>query len=65
MALELGNCPYCGFTFKIDTGKLIDDGKTKVVRGFFGFLKPKPIHVKKIDITCHECKKTFEHEVKT
>ena len=65
MALELVKCPYCGFTFKIDTGKLIDDGETNVVRGFFGFLKKKPRRVEKIDIKCHECKKTFEHEVKT
>ena len=65
MALELIKCPYCGFTFKIDTGKLVKDGETKVVRGFLGFLKQKPRPVIKIDIKCHECNKTFEHKVKT
>ena len=63
MALELVKCPYCGFTFNINIDDLIDDGETKVVRGFFGFLRKKPRRVKKIDIECNECQKTFEHKV--
>ena len=65
MALELVECPYCGFTFRIDIDKLIENGETNVVRGFFRFLKQKPRRLNKIDIKCHKCNKTFEHKVKT
>ena len=63
MVLELVKCPHCGFEFRMDTKKLVDDGETDVVRGIFGSLKRKPILLTTVDIVCSECKKTFEHEV--
>ena len=59
--LELVKCPHCGFEFRMDIKKLMDDGETDVVRGIFS--SRKPISLPKVDIVCLECKMTFEHEV--
>ena len=63
MALELVKCPHCGFEFRMDTKKLMDDGETEVVRGIFSSRKRRHICLATVDIVCSECKKTFEHEV--
>ena len=63
MALELVKCPHCGFEFRMDTKKLMDDGETDVVRSILRFRKRKPICLATVDIVCSECKKMFEHEV--
>ena len=63
MVLQLVKCPHCGFKFRMDTIKLMDDGKTVVVRSILKFRKQKPISLPKVDIVCLECKMTFEHEV--
>ena len=63
MALELVKCPHCGFKFRMDIKKLMDDGETDAVRGIFSSKKRKPIRPATVDIVCIKCKKTFEHEV--
>ncbi|MFA4935257.1 MAG: hypothetical protein WC568_05415 [Candidatus Methanoperedens sp.] len=63
MALELIECPYCHYKFRIDAKALQNDGETIVVRGLFR-REPKPVRAKSIDLECPNCKRTFEHEVK-
>jgi DNA-directed RNA polymerase subunit RPC12/RpoP len=65
MALELIQCPYCGYKFRTDIKVLENEGKTTVVRGFFDFLKPKTEAKETVDIVCLNCKKIFEQEVKS
>ena len=61
--LELVKCPHCGFEFRMDVKKLMDDGETDVVRLIFSSPKRKPMRLATVDIVCRECKKTFEYEV--
>jgi DNA-directed RNA polymerase subunit RPC12/RpoP len=65
MALELVECPYCHYKFRIDLKALQNDGESIVVRGLFR-REPKPVVcAKSIDIECPNCKKIFEQEVKS
>lgn len=61
MVLKLIECAHCGFKFKIDVGRLLEDGETTAARSMLGFFKPEIKHVKMIDIKCTKCEKTFEY----
>ena len=63
MVLELVKCQHCGFEFRMDIKKLMEDGETEAVRGIFSTKKRKLIRPATVDIVCIKCKKTFEHEV--
>ncbi|WP_440946944.1 hypothetical protein ACSAZL_01210 [Methanosarcina sp. T3] len=65
---ELIKCRHCGFKFRTDVEKIVEDGETVVVRLGFSDIKKtlrrentKKLH---IDLTCPNCKKEFEWEVK-
>ncbi len=65
MAFEIVECAHCGFKFKIDVGKLLEDGEATAARGIFGFFKPEIKHVKVIDIKCTKCEKIFEYKLES
>lgn len=68
MISELIKCPHCGYKYRTDVGKIIEDGKTVVVRS--GFSEIKKVFSRKIptkryvDLKCPNCTKEFEWEVK-
>ena len=33
MSLETVKCPYCGYVYRIDMEKVVEDGQTVAVRG--------------------------------
>jgi hypothetical protein len=70
MTSELIKCPHCGYKYCIEVEKIVEDGKTPVLRVGFSDVKkvfsrrtPKSMF---IDLTCpnSNCKKAFEWEVK-
>lgn len=70
MTSELIKCPHCGYKYCTDLEKIVEDGKTPVLRVGFSDVKkvfnrrtPKSMF---IDLTCpnSNCKKAFEWEVK-
>lgn len=68
MTSELIKCPFCGYKYRTDVGKIVEDGETVAVRlGFSDIEKtfrrraPKSLY---IDLACPNCKKEFEWEVK-
>jgi hypothetical protein len=70
MTSELIKCPLCGYKYYTDIEKIVEDGKTPVLRVGFSDIKkafsrrtPKSMF---IDLTCpnSNCKKAFEWEVK-
>ncbi len=63
MALKLIKCIHCGFEFKIDVGKLLEEGEVTTVRSIIKTRKKKPRQVREIDINCTKCNKTFEYLV--
>lgn len=70
MTLELVKCPHCGYRYRTDIEKIVENGETVVVR-VFGLSGVKEIPGGKatkslyIDLKCPNCKKEFEWEVKT
>ncbi len=65
MAIKIIECAHCGFKFKMDIGKLLEDGETTATRNIPGFLKPEIKHVKSIDIKCPKCEKIFEYKLES
>lgn len=69
MTLELIKCPHCGYKYRTDIEKIVEDGETVVVRLRFSDVKEtfrrKIAKSFFIDLTCPNCKKEFEYEVKT
>ncbi len=65
MALKLIQCDHCGFKFKIDLERQLEEGETTAVRSVSNFLKPKIRHVKSIDIQCAKCNKFFEYKLES
>ncbi|HII00120.1 TPA: hypothetical protein HA351_00210 [Methanosarcinaceae archaeon] len=68
MTLELIKCPHCGYKYRTDVEKIVEDGETVAVRLGFSDIKKtfkgkSPIK-RYIDLTCPNCKKEFEWEVK-
>lgn len=63
MALELVCCKHCGFKFRMDLIKLVNEGRTTVVRSPTDTRKKKPAGSEYIDIQCPKCSKWFEQEV--
>ncbi len=68
MKLELIKCPFCGYKYYTDIEKIVEDGETVAVR--FGLSDIKKTFKRKtpknlcIDLTCPNCKKEFEWEVR-
>ncbi len=68
MTSEPIKCPHCGYKYHTNVDKIIEDGKTRVVR--LGFSDTKKAFSRKapkthyIDLICPNCKKEFEWEVK-
>jgi endogenous inhibitor of DNA gyrase (YacG/DUF329 family) len=68
MTSELIKCPHCGYKYYTDVEKISEDGKTVVVR--LGVSDIKKVFSRKtpknlcIDLSCPNCKKEFEWEVK-
>ena len=63
MALEKISCSHCGFEFKINLEKQLEEGETTVVRSIMRN-KKRIRKVKAIDIICPKCSKIFEYKVK-
>jgi len=71
MTLELIKCPFCGYKYRTDVDKIVEDGEAVAV--LFGLSDVKNAFSRKapkkldIDLTCTnaDCKKVFEWEVKT
>ncbi len=65
MAFKTIECAHCGFKFKIDMEKLLEDGETTAARSVPPFWKPKIKQVKTIDIKCTKCEKIFEYKLES
>jgi len=69
MTLELVKCPHCGYQYRTDIKEIIEDGKIVAVP--LGFSDVQKLFRRKtarslfIDLTCPNCTKIFEWEVKT
>ena len=69
MTSELVKCHHCGYEYRTNMEKIIEDGETVAVR--LGFSDVKETFRKKtaksliIDLKCPNCKKEFEWKVKT
>lgn len=63
MALELVQCPHCGYKFRIDVERAKEDGEIIVVRGFLDRLKTNLQSSTTIDTKCPNCEKWFELEL--
>ena len=69
MTSELIKCPYCGYKYLTDIQKIVENGKTVAarlglsdVKNILGWKTPKSSY---IDLTCPNCEKAIEWEVKT
>ncbi|WP_292390129.1 hypothetical protein [Methanosarcina sp. UBA5] len=68
MTSELIKCPHCGYKYYTDVEKIVENGDTVAIR--FGLSDVKKVFNRKtskslcIDLTCPNCKKEFEWEVK-
>ena len=69
MNLEPVKCPHCGYQYRTDIKKIVEDGKIVAVR--LGFSDVKKLFRRNtvknlfIDLKCPNCEKEFEWEVKT
>jgi len=64
MSLETVKCPYCSYVFRIDVKKVLEDGKTTVVRNKIKQVGvSKPGQVEYIDLTCPNCNEEFEWQI--
>ena len=69
MTLELIKCPQCGYQYRTDIEKIVEDGEIVAVR--LGFSDVKKLFSRNtvkslfIDLKCPNCEKEFEWEVKT
>ena len=68
MTSELIKCRHCGYKYRTDIEKIVEDGETVAVRFGLSDIKktfkrksPKKLY---IDLTCPNCKKEFEWEVR-
>lgn len=64
MSLETIKCFYCGYIYRTDVKKVLEDGRTTIVR------KPKQASVSRpskdmyIDLVCPNCGEEFEWQIK-
>ena len=63
MSMETVKCPYCGYVYRIDVGKVVEDGQTTVVRKIKQGSVSKPGREEYIDLTCPNCGEEFEWKV--
>ncbi|AKB43525.1 hypothetical protein [Methanosarcina vacuolata] len=68
MTSEPIKCPHCGYKYRTNVDKIVEDGETVAVR--FGLSDIKKVFSRRtpksmfIDLACPNCKKEFEWEVK-
>ncbi len=62
MSLKTVKCLSCGYVYRIDLEKVVEDGLAIAVRGT-DERRPKPVSETKIDLTCPNCGKVFEWPV--
>jgi rubredoxin len=69
MTNEFVKCSHCGYRYSTNIEQTVEDGEAVAVR--LGFSDIKNIFRRNvaeklfIDLTCPNCKKEFEYEVKT
>jgi sarcosine oxidase delta subunit len=63
MSLETIKCPYCGYVFRTDVKKVLEDGKTTVVREIKQIGVSKQGREEYIDLTCPNCDEEFEWQI--
>jgi len=63
MSLERVICHHCGYVYRIEVKRVVEDGQTIAVRGPNGN-SPKPGKEIHMDLTCPNCGKVFEWKVK-
>ncbi|OPY52824.1 MAG: hypothetical protein A4E49_01777 [Methanosaeta sp. PtaU1.Bin112] len=66
MSLETVKCPYpnCGYIYRIDIERVLEDGHAVAVRGPNGKVNLMPGKEMYIDLKCPNCNKEFEWQVK-
>jgi len=63
MRLETVKCPHCGYIYRIDIDKVVEDGETIAIKGYNITGKTKLQKSKYIDLKCPNCNKKFEPQV--
>jgi len=63
MSVETVKCPYCGYVFRTDVEKILEDGKTTVVRKIRQGCISKSGQVEYIDLPCPNCGEEFEWQI--
>lgn len=63
MSLETVKCPYCGYVYRIDVKKVLEDGNTTIVRKSKQVGISKSGRVEYIDLTCPNCGEEFEWQI--
>lgn len=63
MSLETVKCPYCGYVYRINVEKVVEDGQTTIVRKITQGGVPKPGQEESIDLTCPNCDEEFEWQI--
>ncbi|AKB12415.1 hypothetical protein SAMN02910340_02142 [Methanosarcina thermophila] len=69
MICEPIKCPHCGYRYRTDVEKFVEDGEIVAIRTDFSdvkrLFKRKTAKSFFIDLKCPNCEKEFEWEVKT
>lgn len=60
---ETVKCTCCGYVYRIEVKKAVEDGQTIAIRGPNEKIL-KPGKEMRIDLTCPNCGKVFEWQVK-
>ena len=63
MSLQTIKCLYCGYVFRVEVKKVLEDGKTTVVRKIKQGGVSKQGQVEYIDLTCPNCGEEFEWQI--
>jgi predicted Zn finger-like uncharacterized protein len=64
MSFEILKCPHCGYVYRIDAEKVLEDGQTTVVREIGQRSLFKPRQEEYIDLTCPNCDEEFEWQIR-
>jgi len=65
---KLVKCPHCGYQYRTDVKKIVEDGKTIVLRIALPDINKmfrNTVRNISIDLTCPNCTNEFEWQVKT
>lgn len=63
MSIETVKCPNCGYVYRIDVKKVVDDGQTTVVRNIMQGSVYKTGQEESIDLNCPNCDEEFEWQI--